>query len=76
MGAYQEEAYAACESQILRVIPDLSVCEKESHGDERADDHGSSSAPEEFASAHEACQDRRGDGACVGDGIVAPVNVL
>jgi len=74
--SYQEEAYTASKRQILRIIPDLSVCEEESHGDESADDHGASSTPEEFASAHEACQNRRRNGACVSNGVVAPVNVL
>jgi len=74
--AYQEEAYAASKCQILRVVPHLRVGEEESHGDESTNDHGASSTPEEFASAHEACQNRRRNGACVSNGVVASVNVL
>lgn len=74
--AYQEKAYTASECQILRIVPHLGVCEEESHGDESANDHGSSSTPEQFAPTHEACQDRRGDGTGIRDGIVAPVDIL
>ena len=73
---YQEKADAASKCQILCIVPDLSICEKEGHGDESTDDHGPSSTPEEFASTHEASQDWRRDGACIGDGIVAPVDIL
>lgn len=73
---YQAKADAASKSKILSVVADLSVCKEESHGDESAYDHGSSSAPEEFAPAHISCQNWRRDGAEISNSIVAPVDRL
>jgi len=55
----EEEANQAAESQVLGVIPDLSVCEEEYHRDQGTDDHGVFSA--EACRAHPARKNRSGD---------------
>lgn len=72
-GTYQAEADGAGEAEILRVRAHLRVGEEEGHGDQRADDHGASPAPEEATLTHEACEDGAGDGAQIRDGVVAPL---
>jgi hypothetical protein len=69
---YQAETNSASEAQILSVALDFRVRKEECHGDQSADDHRASSAPEELGATHEAGQDGTGDGAQVGEGIVAP----
>jgi hypothetical protein len=71
-GAYQAETDRAREPQVLRITLDLRVREEERHRDQRAYDHRAAAAPEVFGFAHEPCQDGAGDGAEVGDGVVAP----
>jgi hypothetical protein len=56
----------------LGVALDFRVCKEESHGDESADNHGATSAPEVLGATHVACQDGTRDGTQVGDGVVAP----
>jgi hypothetical protein len=56
----------------LGVALDFGVGEEECHGDQSADDHGATSAPEPLGATHEAGQDGTGNGAQVGDGVVAP----
>ena len=70
---YQTEADRAGEPVIFRIALHLRVGEEESHGDQSADDHGAATAPEVAALAHEACEDRRGDGTQVRRRVVLPL---
>ena len=70
----QEESNQASESQVLRIVPDLSVCEEEYHRDESTDDHGI--LPAEACRAHPARKNWSGNRTDVGNGIVAPVHGL
>jgi len=69
---YQAEADGASEAKVLGVALYFGVGEEESHGDQGPDDHGAASAPEVLGATHEASQDGTGNGAQVGDGVVAP----
>ena len=69
---YQTETNRARKPQVLRITLDLRVREKERHRDESADDHRAAAAPEVLGPAHVAGEDGAGDGAEVGEGVVAP----
>jgi len=71
-GTYQAEADGASEAEILGIALDFGVGEEKCHGDQGADDHCAAPAPEVLGATHEAGQDGTGDGAQVGDGVVAP----
>jgi hypothetical protein len=69
---YQAKTNRASKPQVLRITFDLRVREKERHRDESADDHRAAAAPEVLGPAHVAGENGAGDGAEVGEGVVAP----
>jgi hypothetical protein len=69
---YQTKTNRAREPQILRITLDFGVRKEECHCDESTDDHGAAAAPEVLGPAHVAREDGAGDGAEVGEGVVAP----
>jgi hypothetical protein len=69
---YQAKTDRARETQVLRIALDLRVREKERHRDQGTYDHRAAAAPEVLGPAHVAGEDGAGDGAEVGEGVVAP----
>ena len=69
---HQAKANRARKPQILRITLDFGVREKERHRNESTDYHGTAAAPEVLGLAHVAGEDGAGDGAEVGEGVVAP----
>ena len=58
---HQAKANRTREPKILRIVLDLSIREKERHGDQGAYDHRASTTPEVLGFAHESCQNGAGD---------------
>jgi hypothetical protein len=56
----------------LRITLDLSIREEERHRDKSAYDHRAAATPKVLGFAHVAGEDGAGDGAKVGEGVVAP----
>jgi len=69
---YQAKTNGACKPQVLRITLDLGVREKERHRDQSTYDHRAATAPEVLGLAHVAGEDGAGNGAEVGEGVVAP----
>lgn len=67
----EAEGYHAGEDEVLVVLLDGRVAEKEGAGDERPDHHGVLAA-EDAQVAQKTCGDGAEDAARVGEGVVAP----